>query len=457
MEHNAYARKFNMAIELKYGGRAGMAVPLLKELAAEGDAKSMVELANCYDEGLGVNQDFEAAKKLYEEAAEQDDPGALLNVGFNYFLGLYGEPNFAKAMEYYLKAAEDIPGLALFCMARLYEGGENMPNDPAKYFHYLELSAEQDYPYSAYRLALCYFDGIGTPVDDSMGMEWMEYAADDLECEDAQLWLGDLYNPRNNKSVKDLQLSLEWYEQAAEQDNQLALMKLGDLYSDKNLTCYDGDRAKECFTKAFDMDSEKNLTRSYDSCTKEENEDFDTYLQLYRSAASLGLEEGQYLLARLCAYGSKVNVVGGYTESVELLKKAADQGHTDAMVALAGYYYEGRGVEYDEKKSFELVRRAAEAGNVKAYVLVGDCYTYGNGVQKDLEMGYKWYCHAAECGSEAGKERMAVCLAFGEGVKQDVEKANTLMGWKNDEEEDEGKKGSWWQRQMYAFRRWYDV
>ena len=43
-----------MAVELKYGGRAGMAVPLFKELADEGDAKSMVELANCYDEGLGV-------------------------------------------------------------------------------------------------------------------------------------------------------------------------------------------------------------------------------------------------------------------------------------------------------------------------------------------------------------------------------------------------------------------
>lgn len=455
MEHNAYARKFNMAVELKYGGRAGMAVPLFKELADEGDAKSMVELANCYDEGLGIEQDYEVAKKLYEKAAEQDEPEALLNVGFNYFCGLYGKPNFEKAMEYYEKAVEDLPWMAWFCMARLYEGGGNMPYNPEKYFQYMELSAEQDYPCAAYKLALCYLEGIGTAKDEKMGMRWMEYAGNNLKSYEAQLWLGDLYSPRNKKSSPDVKLSVEWYEQAAGQGNKFALMKLGDLYGDKILSCYDEKRAKACFTQAFDMDCEKNLQRQFELCTNEEDEDFDTYLQLYRSAAALGLAEGQYLLARLYMYGRRIATLNSCRESVKLLEKAAAQGHTDAMCALSVIYCEGKGVGKKESRAFDLARRAALAGNVKAYNLVGKYYSKGIGVLKDLEMGYKWYCHAAQCGSIEGKENMAVCLAFGDGVKKDVDKANALMGWKSGDYVNEGAKGSWWQRQMFEFKEWY--
>ncbi|MCQ2362576.1 MAG: sel1 repeat family protein [Acidaminococcaceae bacterium] len=457
MNHNAYARKFNMAVELKYGGRAGMAVPLFKELADEGDAKSMLELANCYDEGLGVEQDYEIAKKLYEKAAEQEEPNALLSVGYNYFLGLYGKPNFNKAMEYYERAAEEIPWLAWFCIARLYEGWEGMPYNPKKYFQYIELSASQDYPYAAYKLALCYLEGIGTAKDEALGMEWMEHSADDLECEEAQLWLGDLYSPRNKKLSSDLKLALEWYEQAAGQRNKLALMKLGDLYGDKKLSCYDVAKAKECFTQAFDMDCEKNLQRQFELCTNEENVDFDTYLQLYRRAASLGLAEGQYLLARLYTHGSKILVLNGYRESAKLLEKAAAQGHTDAMCALSVLYCEGKGVEKNELRAFDLAHMAALAGNVKAYDLIGDYYTKGIGVLKDLEVGYKWYCQAAQCGSESGKGSMAVCLAIGDGVKQDIDKANALLRGESEEDENVGKQDSWWQRKMNAFRRWYNV
>lgn len=502
MEHNAYARKFNMAVELKYGGRAGMAVPLFKELVDDGDVKSMLELADCYYDGLGVDANSDTAMKYYEQAAEQGDPCGLLMMGMGYAYGYFGKPDSDKAMEYYQMVVEDYPGDAWYCMGRLYEGIGSWPIDGTKAFHYFELAAGEDDPAAAYKVGECYFTGFGGTKNEQLGMEWMEYAADNLGYVDAMLWLGNHNNFKVIAKARDLNLALAWYEKAAEHNSKLAMLQLGDLYADKRLPCYDVKKATDYFNRVFDMDAENNLCRRYENCPVDNEDDFKFYLRIYSSAAELDLAEGKYLLAQVLDYGRGYRYRGCSSRAVELLESAAAQGHTDAMCALAGHYSEGRGVERNETKAFELVRRAVLAGNVKAYNLMGNFYCKGIGVPVDQKLGYQWYCYAAQCGSDEARFNKAVCLFMGIGVKRNVEEADRiaeclekknsalygatkLKAWADANGFTKSSDGSvlsmegmraeqekkvvnsdvaqecnmseqnWWQRQMFEFKEWY--
>lgn len=49
-----------------------------------------------------------------------------------------------------------------------------------------------------------------------------------------------------------------------------------------------------------------------------------------------------------------------YTEAVYWFRKAAEQGHPDAMFCLGCCYEDGTGVDQDMEKATELYRRAAK-------------------------------------------------------------------------------------------------
>ena len=63
-------------------------------------------LAQEYEAGVSVPQDYEKAFRLYEKSAAQGDAFAFYGLGKMYEKGEFVEKNFAKAEECYLKAAD---------------------------------------------------------------------------------------------------------------------------------------------------------------------------------------------------------------------------------------------------------------------------------------------------------------------------------------------------------------
>jgi TPR repeat protein len=55
-------------------------------------------------------------------------------------------------------------------------------------------------------------------------------------------------------------------------------------------------------------------------------------------------------------------------KAVELVQKAADQGHADAQDILGMFYMDGEGVPKDLGKAAELYKKAADQGNQRAIV-----------------------------------------------------------------------------------------
>lgn len=92
------------------------------------------------------------------------------------------------------------------------------------------------------------------------------------------------------------------------------------------------------------------------------------------------------------------------TQVIELLKKLANAGNTNALLTLAVCYFEGIGVAKDEKTATPLVQRAAEAGDVRAAKFLSRIYYHGLGVNPSTELGELWLNKAADGGHEEAKK-----------------------------------------------------
>ena len=82
------------------------AVVWYKKAAEQGNAEAQCALGTCYDDGIGTEKNEDEAVKLYKSAAEQECPEAQYKLGRCYFFGVGVERDENKAVEWYFKAAE---------------------------------------------------------------------------------------------------------------------------------------------------------------------------------------------------------------------------------------------------------------------------------------------------------------------------------------------------------------
>lgn len=68
-------------------------------------ADGMFHIATLYDDGNGVEQDYEKALEGYEKAIDLGNPGAMNNLGTMYYYGNGVEQDYEKALEWFDKAA----------------------------------------------------------------------------------------------------------------------------------------------------------------------------------------------------------------------------------------------------------------------------------------------------------------------------------------------------------------
>lgn len=104
------------------------------------DAKDLQKIkARCYrhigaiyDNGRGVNQDYQKAVELYQKGADLGDSGALYNLGVMYENGRGVEQNYKKAVELYQKGADLGDAWAFNNLGTMYEAGQGVNIDKQK-------------------------------------------------------------------------------------------------------------------------------------------------------------------------------------------------------------------------------------------------------------------------------------------------------------------------------------
>lgn len=87
-----------------------------------------------------------------------------------------------------------------------------------------------------------------------------------------------------------------------------------------------------------------------------------------------------------------------FRTAMNLWRKAADAGNTQAMTELGQQYFEGVGVPVNYHKGIEWWEKAAHRGNVDAMVHIADEHWYGVELKQDHDQAMNWYHRAAESG-----------------------------------------------------------
>jgi uncharacterized protein len=123
-------------------------------------------------------------------------------------------------------------------------------------------------------------------------------------------------------------------------------------------------------------------------------------------SADLGFAEAQFMLASLFETGIGIGENRkSLSQSLQWHRKAAEQGHSDAALAVGTAYFLGRGVVLDYAQAAVWYTKAAEQGDSAAQYLIASMYESATGVQRNLETALSWYVAAARQGDIVAREK----------------------------------------------------
>jgi len=110
----------------------------------------------------------------------------------------------------------------------------------------------------------------------------------------------------------------------------------------------------------------------------------------------------------------------------KLLNKLVKEGNAEAMNLKGAMYYEGQGVDKDQKKAVSWYKKAADAGSSIAMSNLGYAYFYGNGATVNMALAYKYFSMAVQRGEWDAINKLGDMYREGLYVPKDEEMAFKL-------------------------------
>jgi Sel1 repeat len=153
------------------------------------------------------------------------------------------------------------------------------------------------------------------------------------------------------------------------------------------------------------------------------SQDYAAAVTWYRRAADQGHPDALFYLACMHDLGKGVPIDSA--AAANWLSKAADQGQTDAQFNLGAMYEEGIGVTQDCQAAVTWYRKAAEQGHAKAQNNLGTMFVKAQGVPQDYDSAADWFRKAAAQGDVEGQFNLGLMYENGTGVPQDQHAAMT--------------------------------
>ncbi|KAI9207276.1 uncharacterized protein BJ171DRAFT_456505 [Polychytrium aggregatum] len=209
--------------------KAQMEIFHLFKAAAEADhTMAKFHLADCYRNGLGVNQGLAKAIDLYRSLAERGIAQAQIALGHCYENGEGVEQDFDSAIEWYSKAADQgSHGDSQFWIGESYRSRRGGSEGEQKAFEWFSKSADQGNLYGQWRVGWCYSIGCGVTEDRTKAIEWFRKSAEQGN-RYGQHWLGYCYH--GGRGVpENIDTAVFWYRKSADQGYNYAINNLKQL------------------------------------------------------------------------------------------------------------------------------------------------------------------------------------------------------------------------------------
>ncbi len=209
--------------------------------------------------------------------------------------------------------------------------------------------------------------------------------------------------------TKNYDVAIPLYEKLAQKGNSWAMRNLGVIYEIKK----DNDKAKEWYLKAI----ENNNGEAAEGLAKIDKDNARKY---YEQSAQL---EHPYVVYAMGWYAE--NVDNNPTMAMEFYQQAVNLGSTQAILAIADLYKEGKGVTADAKKAEKHYKSAAIKGSSDALFNIGSLYHNGeNGIVQNHKTAIEWYMKAVEKANHSAMYNIGWIYQNGQGgFPKDYKKA----------------------------------
>lgn len=328
---------------------------------------SVINLGLCYAEGFGVERNLEKAVKCYRIAAKESTI-AKIALAICYAEGVWVEKDMVKS--------EDLLKDVWLTSALMSESWCEYYWNPAEVKTWIHKAAELVSAKQQYWLGFEY--GV---KDEAEAVKWYRKAAE-RGCIDAQLSLGGIYDAGKGV-VKDEAEAVKWYRKAAEQGDAGAQSRIGNHYLNGTGVEEDEVEAVKWFCKAAEQDDaygQVSLGKCY-LCGRGVKKDESEAVKLFREAAEQGDASAQTFLADCYLFGR--GVAKDETEALTWFRRAAKQDDygaetaknylkavedddSEAQCDLAKAYQVGLCCAKNEVEAVKWYRKAAEQGHKEA-------------------------------------------------------------------------------------------
>lgn len=148
-----------------------------------------------------------------------------------------------------------------------------------------------------------------------------------------------------------------------------------------------------------------------------------------RVRANEGDPDSMFALAnRIHCGDSNEGIESNHQEAFIWLQRAADAGHTEAMLAVAFCFAHGDGINQDNAMAATYFRRAAQSGEPGPMLTLGQLHRRGVFVEKSFIEAYYWLRRAADVGNVHAMFELGVLLCDGSNVAvRDVDEGTRLL------------------------------
>ncbi len=379
------------------------------EKAAKLGSKDSLEILkeiypNFYGEGW-ENKYFELVQIL----AEKDYTFAIYELALCYSQSLGTEENFDEFEKYLDIAFERDYPLAINLTANLYESGTLKEKNLEKAYECYQKGASLGFPLHKYKLAVCYKDGIGVEKNKIKALE-LFYALPELELPEVLLDLGELFD-KNGLAPTDYNKALSYYERAYNLKSNRAAYHLAWFY-------YNGFGIEQNYEKAFSLALEAYENGDEDAgyllggfykngigTVKNPIKALDCYNNL-RSSANEELSKNCKKL-----FDETKNLIPP-SDYIEYITKKANEGNMYSQFDVGMFYLDENNAQiYSESKAYNWLSQAADNGLLTAKYELADLIINSEDCPKDYSKAEKYFLEVIENGTEKQKESAKLGLA----------------------------------------------
>lgn len=295
-----------------------------------------------------------------------------------------------------------------------------------------------------------------------------------------QITLGERYL-NGNVVEKDVKKAVELFEKAANQNNDIGMLKLATCYKNGIGVEQDNARALSLFEKSANkgntdamiavsdmyaegvgvskdeskalywkeklgfmgnIDAQKYvLSHSTIEFTRT-NTNFNEILELarknvksanypwakycYERAVSLGSKDAAFELGKWLYEGN--GIAKDCNKAIEYLCKIGEENNLEAQKLLVAIYKDNKGVTPDLEKEIYWMTKAADNNDVESIMNLAQAYELGiKGLKKDKKLSFAMYEKAANLNNKDALERAFYGYALGKDTKKDLDKAQQLF------------------------------